>query len=81
MLANSEFLLIFNQAPTDREELAKLLKLSPYQLSYVIDPEEGSGIMIVKNSVVPFADRFPKDSKLYKMITTKVADLFEEVYN
>lgn len=81
MLANSEFLLIFNQAPTDREELAKLLKLSPYQLSYVVDPEEGSGIMIVKSSVVPFADRFPKDSKLYKMITTKVADLFEEVYN
>jgi hypothetical protein len=78
MLSNSEFLLLFNQSPSDREELSKLLKISPLQMSYVIDPEEGAGIMINKGKIVPFQDKFPVDTLLYKMMTTKVSDLFED---
>jgi type IV secretory pathway VirB4 component len=76
MLSNSEFMMMFNQSPSDRDELSKLLKISPTQMSYITDPDEGSGLMLIKGSVIPYSDKFPKDTKLYRMITTKVTDLF-----
>ncbi|MEN8906663.1 MAG: conjugal transfer protein [Clostridiales bacterium] len=76
MLSNSEFMMMFNQSPSDREELSKLLKISPTQMSYITDSEEGSGLMLMKGNVIPYSDKFPKDTQLYKMITTKVTDLF-----
>jgi hypothetical protein len=78
MLSNSEFMLMFNQSPADRNELSDLLKITPSQMSYLTDSEEGSGIMLVKDKVIPFIDKFPKDTNLYKMITTKVSDIFLE---
>lgn len=76
MLSNSEFMMLFNQSPSDREELQKLLKISSTQMAHVSDSSEGSGLMIVKNIVIPFVDKFPTDTNLYKMMTTKVSDLF-----
>jgi len=76
MLSNSEFMMMFNQSPADREELSKLLKISPTQMSYITDSEEGSGLMLMKSKVIPFRDKFPRNTKLYNMITTKVTDLF-----
>jgi type IV secretory pathway VirB4 component len=77
MLSNSEFILMFNQSNEDREKLGEKLKISPLQLSYVIDPEEGCGIIMVKGRVYPFQDRFQKDTDLYWRMTIKVAELFE----
>jgi type IV secretory pathway VirB4 component len=76
MLSNSEFMMMFNQSPSDREELSKLLKVSSTHMSYITDSEEGSGLMLMKGNVIPYSDKFPKDTQLYKMITTKVTDLF-----
>lgn len=71
MLANSEFLTLLNQSATDRAELAKLLNISDNQLSYIAGTEEGRGLLKVGPSIVPFINEFPKDTALYRLITTK----------
>ena len=71
MLANSEFIIMLNQASTDRTELAKLLNISDLQLSYITNVDAGHGLIKVGSSLVPFANKFPKNTKLYKLMTTK----------
>ena len=71
MLANSEFITILNQAATDRIELAKLLGISETQLSYVTNAEAGKGLIKCAGNIVPFESGFPKDTKLYRLMTTK----------
>ncbi|MBQ2970977.1 MAG: ATP-binding protein [Ruminococcus sp.] len=71
MLANSEFIIMLNQASTDRIELAKLLNISDLQMSYITDVEAGHGLIKVGSSLVPFANKFPANTKLYKLMTTK----------
>ena len=65
MLANSEFIVMLNQASTDRTELAKLLNISDRQLSYITDVEAGHGLIKVGSSLVPFVNKFPTNTKLY----------------
>ena len=71
MLANSEFIIMLNQASTDRLELAKLLNISDLQLSYITNVDAGHGLIKVGSSLVPFANKFPKNTKLYRLMTTK----------
>jgi type IV secretory pathway VirB4 component len=71
MLANSEFLIMLNQAYTDRLELAKLLSISNNQLDYITNVDAGEGLLKVGSSLVPFKNEFPKDTKLYKLMSTK----------
>ncbi|HJD24370.1 MAG TPA: ATP-binding protein [Firmicutes bacterium] len=71
MLANSEFLIMLNQAATDRAELARLLHISDTQLSYITDPAPGRGLIRVGGTIVPFVNEFPRDTALYRMMTTK----------
>ena len=71
MLANSEFIVMLNQASTDRLELAKLLNISDTQLSYVTHSGEGEGLLFYGNTILPFIDHFPKDTELYRVMTTK----------
>lgn len=71
MLANSEFIVMLNQASTDRTELAKLLNISDLQMSYITNVEAGHGLIKVGSSLVPFANKFPANTKLYKLMTTK----------
>lgn len=77
MLSNSDFLMMLNQAPSDRNELADLLNISDTQLSYVTNADSGQGLLFVGNGIVPFKDEFPKNTKLYKMMTTKVEEVTE----
>ncbi len=71
MLANSEFIVMLNQASTDRMELAKLLNISDLQLSYITNVDAGNGLIKVGSSLVPFTDQFPRNTKLYRLMTTK----------
>lgn len=71
MLANSEFIVMLNQASTDRDELAHLLNISDLQLSYITNVEAGHGLIKVGSSLVPFSNKFPKNTQLYKLMTTK----------
>ena len=75
MLANSEFLVMRNQASTDRLELARLLNISDNQLSYITNVDFGRGLIKCGSAIVPFMDTFPKHTQLYKLMTTKPSDL------
>ena len=71
MLANSEFIVMLNQASTDRVELAKLLNISDLQMNYITNVGAGQGLIKISSILVPFINRFPKNTKLYKLMTTK----------
>lgn len=68
---NSDFIYMLNQAAGDRQILAKHLNISPHQLSYVTHSGEGEGLLFYGNVILPFIDRFPKNTELYKIMTTK----------
>lgn len=78
MLANSEFLIMLNQAPTDRMELAKLINISSEQMDFIRDVNPGCGLIKVGSALVPFENKFPRNTKLYRLMSTKVN---EEIYN
>ena len=71
MLSNSEFIVMLNQAASDRKELAKLLNISDEQMSYITNSDAGCGLIRYGSSLVPFINRFPRNTKLYKLMTTK----------
>lgn len=72
---NSDFIYMLNQASGDRQILAKQLNISPHQLSYVTNSNAGEGLLFYGSTIVPFVDRFPKDTSLYRMMTTKPEEL------
>ena len=73
---NSDFIYMLNQAGGDREILAKQLNISPHQLSYVTHSSEGEGLLFYGSMILPFVDQFPRDTKLYKIMTTKPNEKF-----
>ena len=75
---NSDFVYMLNQAPGDRQILAKQLNISPHQLSYVTHSGEGEGLMFYGNVILPFIDRFPKDTELYRIMTTRLSEITPE---
>ena len=75
---NSDFIYMLNQAGGDRQILAKQLNISPHQLSFVTNSNEGEGLLFYGNTIIPFKDKFPKDTMLYRIMTTKLMDLKED---
>ena len=71
---NSDYIYMLNQASGDRQILAKHLNISPHQLSYVTHSGEGEGLLFYGSVILPFVDRFPKDTELYSIMTTKLSD-------
>lgn len=78
MLANSEFIIMLNQAYIDRLELGKLLNISDEQMSFITNVGAGEGLMRVGSANVPFVNRFPKNTELYKLMTTKPGESINE---
>ena len=70
ILENSDFIYMLNQASEDRSILAQRLNISPTQLSYVTNSNEGEGLLFYGNVIIPFVDRFPKN-RLYQIMNTK----------
>ena len=68
---NSDFIYMLNQASGDRQILAKQLNISPFQLSYVTNSNEGEGLLFYGNTIIPFKDKFDTSLKLYSLMTTK----------
>ena len=68
---NSDFIYMLNQASGDRQILAKQLNISPFQLSYVTNSNEGEGLLFYGNTIIPFKDKFDTSLKLYGLMTTK----------
>ncbi len=74
MLANSELVVMLNQASTDREELASLMGISDLQMGYITNVEAGHGLVKIGAAMVPFVNKMPKDTRLYNLITTRFGE-------
>ena len=72
---NSDFVYMLNQAGGDRQILAKQLGISTHQLSYVTHSGEGEGLLFYGSTILPFVDHFPKNTELYRIMTTKPQEL------
>jgi len=72
---NSDFIYMLNQAAGDRKILAQHLGISPHQLSYVPHSNEGEGLLFYGDTIVPFVDQFPKNTELYRLMTTKPEEM------
>ena len=75
---NSDFVYMLNQAAGDRAILAKQLNISPHQLSYVTGSGVGEGLLFYGNVILPFVDKFPKNTELYSIMTTKLDETKQE---
>ena len=81
ILENSDFLVLLSQAQGDRQILAKQLGISEHQLSYVTHSNSGEGLLFYGNTTIPFVDRFPADTEIYRLLTTRPEDLVKESQN
>ena len=71
MKSQSKFVVMLNQAASDRGQLAKLLNISNEQMSYITNADAGCGLIKYGSALVPFINRFPQDTKLYQLMTTR----------
>lgn len=74
MLSNSDFIMMLNQAPNDKQDLAKMFNISAAQLSYITNADAGQGLLYTGKSIVPFIDRFPTDTKSFAAMTSRMDD-------
>jgi len=75
MLANSELIIMLNQSATDRAELGELLYISEMEMRHITNAQIGEGLIKIRSSIVPFVNKFPKDTELYKLMTTKLEEV------
>ena len=78
MLSNSELIIMLNQSTTDRDKLADFLHIPENELNYITNSDTGEGLIKARNSIIPFKNVFPKNTELYKLMTTKPKEKFEE---
>ena len=74
MISNSEFIMMLSQSSENLKILAEMLHISESQMSYVSNANQGSGLLFAENTIVPFEDKFPTDSYLYKLLSTKFGE-------
>ena len=75
ILENSDFILMLNQAASDRHILAQRLGISPQELTHITNSGAGEGLLFFGDKIIPFVDKYPTNTRLYKVMTTKPADL------
>jgi len=75
MLSNSDFIMMLNQAPPDRAQLAGLLNMSNKQLNHITNTEAGHGLLFAGKAIIPFVNKFPVDTALYRIMTTKIEEV------
>lgn len=74
ILENTDFMVLLSQAQGDRAILAKQLGISEHQLSYITQSNSGEGLLFYGNVTIPFVDRFPRDTEIYRLLTTRPED-------
>lgn len=65
---------MLNQSATDRDQLATLLKMSEMEQAHITNVPCGEGVIRVRSSLLPFRNKFPKNTKLYRLMTTRFDD-------
>lgn len=70
MLSNADFVMMLTQSSIDRRGLANLYNIGDKLQTYIIDSEPGHGLIHTENGTIPFENKFPKDTKMYEVMTT-----------
>lgn len=70
IISNSDFVYMLSQAPLDRRDLAHMFNLSETEVEYITEKGYGVGLLYNGKSAIPFEDRFPTDTKLFKAMAT-----------
>lgn len=68
---NSDFIYMLNQAAGDRDILQEKLHISDEQIKFVTNAGQGKGLIKYGGTILPFEDKFPTDTLMYSLITTK----------
>lgn len=75
MLANSEFIVLLKQNPTDAAKLQDVLNINDSEIQFVNDVPAGHGLLILGGKTkIPFYDEFPKDTTLYSLMSTNFSE-------
>ena len=74
ILSTSQFIYIMKQTENDKVLLKEKLGLNPVELDYVFNAECGSGLLAFGNKKIPFMDRYPTDTKSYRIMSTKFGE-------
>jgi len=78
MIGNSDFIMMLNQNSEDLALLSHMLGISDAQKDYVFGADAGNGLIFAEKTIVPFVNRFPEDSYLYKLMSTKFGEEMTE---
>ena len=81
ILENSDFIYLLNLSAGDRKLMTERLNISAEQLAYVTNADPGSGLLFFQNVILPFRDEFPKDTELYRLLTTKPSEVSHDGEN
>lgn len=74
IVENTDFVLILAQSPPDRMTLQDMYKLSDTQCSYITNSPPGQGLLRTGETIIPFVDKFPTDTRLYKVMSSKSSE-------
>ncbi len=74
VINNTSFVYMLNLSLMDRNVLQEILHLSKGDMEYVTNVESGHGLIYTGGQCLPFEDEFPKNTSLYKIMSTKAGE-------
>ena len=74
IINNSSFIMLLQQSPMNKAQLSALLNISLEEQKYISSGKAGMGLIRIKEDIIPMDDKFPKNTMLYKIMTTKPSE-------
>lgn len=77
IIENTSFIEMLSLSFKSSQELARILDISETQMAFVKNTQPGEGLLYIQagpgspSGIIPFTDKFPKDSELYKAFNTR----------
>lgn len=71
VINNCSFRMLLGQAPMNRKQLCQLYDISPEEEKYISAAKPGMGLIQIGSDILPMDDSFPKDTMLYRIMSTK----------
>ena len=74
IISNTDFILMMSQAPADRLALQEMYHISDAQLAYITNSPAGQGLIYDGQTIIPFVDKFPTNTKLYQIMSSNAEE-------
>ena len=71
IINNSTFIMLLGQTPINRQQLSEMLDISKEEQKYISTAKPGMGLLRILGDTIPMDDAFPKNTELYRLMTTK----------